>query len=601
MRRLLLGVVTCLLVPGATPRLGHEFGEGGTDAYGKEEGEALQLHTTQASEPLVTRQRHLSFFSWFSSRKKGQQAEGEEEGGDVGTKDYLNGLVAATAAKTSEQLANIAFMKTHKTASTTLAYLLFRYARRHKLKLAHFENHRSAIPLIEAVHQTEWGGKGRCDIMHYHISPFGQYDGTWEEAEQSYRKILRDSEPINFITVMREPRSHLLSYYSYYIQPQTKKSISEFLTNAQHAKDPLHRRLFNPLSAEFGVYKREDLDYMLNTGFPNHKLIILTEQFDEGLMVLRRLLGWEMVDMTYVSMYKTVDGAHRFDGKELVKSPPFDDLPEHVQQTIDDLTQMDRILYDAAQQEYEKRRDTVAEYLEADLAEFEQLQDVVKTYLHDNPSSKANVMNWAGVVGGLDGIVSTLLLRGAEKDALDRRGRTPLEWATSILGRLAIVKTLLDAGVDASIRGNDDFSALDSAAQKGHGHVVEVIVGHGADVNARDQLGYTALHTVSEYDQAGAVDALVKAGADVDVGRNNSLTPLATAAYNISYKALIALLRHGAKDEIDRTRLLLINASADRARRRRGWLIMLRSRDSKARAGKSFSSGGDRRGIYGGE
>lgn len=58
--------------------------------------------------------------------------------------------------------------------------------------------------------------------------------------------------------------------------------------------------------------------------------IILTEEFDEGLMVLRRLLGWEMMDMTYVSMYKTVNGAHRFDGKPLVSSPRFDDLPEQV-------------------------------------------------------------------------------------------------------------------------------------------------------------------------------------------------------------------------------------------------------------------------------
>ncbi len=66
------------------------------------------------------------------------------------------------------------------------------------------------------------GGKGRCDIMHYHLSAFGQYTGTWKNAEVAYRKILRDPEKVNFITVMREPRSHLLSYYYYFIQPSTK-------------------------------------------------------------------------------------------------------------------------------------------------------------------------------------------------------------------------------------------------------------------------------------------------------------------------------------------------------------------------------------------
>jgi len=40
----------------------------------------------------------------------------------------------------------------------------------------------------------------------------------------------------------------------------------------------------------------------------------------------------------------------------------------------------------------EQRRDEVSKYLEADLAEFKKLQEVVETYLNDNQSSKANVM-----------------------------------------------------------------------------------------------------------------------------------------------------------------------------------------------------------------
>lgn len=47
-------------------------------------------------------------------------------------------------------------------------------------------------------------------------------------------------------------------------------------------------------------------------------------------MVLRRLLRWEMVDMTYVSVYKTTAGAIRYDGKPLVDAPRFEDLPVQV-------------------------------------------------------------------------------------------------------------------------------------------------------------------------------------------------------------------------------------------------------------------------------
>lgn len=67
---------------------------------------------------------------------------------------------------------------------------------------------------------------------------------------------------------------------------------------------------------------------------PTHSKVMLTEEVDEGLMVLRRLLKWDMVDMTYLSMYKTTKGSTRYDGKELVDTPHFDDLPEHVRRDL---------------------------------------------------------------------------------------------------------------------------------------------------------------------------------------------------------------------------------------------------------------------------
>lgn len=48
------------------------------------------------------------------------------------------------------------------------------------------------------------------DIMHYHISAAGRYGGTWSGAERAYRDIMRDPNNINFVTVLRDPRSHLI-------------------------------------------------------------------------------------------------------------------------------------------------------------------------------------------------------------------------------------------------------------------------------------------------------------------------------------------------------------------------------------------------------
>ena len=60
--------------------------------------------------------------------------------------------------------------------------------------------------------------------------------------------------------------------------------------------------------------------------------IVLTEQFDEGLMVLRRLLGWDMIDMTYAKMKVSTEGYTRWDGKQLVARPSFDDLSKQARQ-----------------------------------------------------------------------------------------------------------------------------------------------------------------------------------------------------------------------------------------------------------------------------
>lgn len=58
--------------------------------------------------------------------------------------------------------------------------------------------------------------------------------------------------------------------------------------------------------------------------------VLLTERFDEGLMVMRRIFGWEMVDMTYRRMMETKAGARRWDGKDLKNVPKFEVLSPQV-------------------------------------------------------------------------------------------------------------------------------------------------------------------------------------------------------------------------------------------------------------------------------
>ena len=67
--------------------------------------------------------------------------------------------------------------------------------------------------------QVEHGRSGRVDIIHYHITSRGQYLYPWSVARKNYRGIMRDPDNVNFITLMREPRSHFLRYL---LVPTTK-------------------------------------------------------------------------------------------------------------------------------------------------------------------------------------------------------------------------------------------------------------------------------------------------------------------------------------------------------------------------------------------
>lgn len=82
--------------------------------------------------------------------------------------------------------------------------------------------------------------------------------------------------------------------------------------------------------------------------------------------------------------------------------------------------------------------------------------------------------------------------------------------------------------------------------------MVTILLDHGADVDDADTLGWTALHNASHRNQAETADVLEAAGADITASDRERRTPVHCAATNSRNDVLRSLLQRGAKTvEVD--------------------------------------------------
>lgn len=103
---------------------------------------------------------------------------------------------------------------------------------------------------------------------------------------------------------------------------------------------------------------------------------------------------------------------------------------------------------------------------------------------------------------------------GLEKTGRSKSAHGAAALFTAILkGRIAVVQSLLQQGVNVNVKTVSGKTPLMAAAYKGYGDVVQLLIDNGAEVNMRDARGDTAVKIAARAGFTRIVELLTKAGA----------------------------------------------------------------------------------------
>jgi ankyrin repeat protein len=127
--------------------------------------------------------------------------------------------------------------------------------------------------------------------------------------------------------------------------------------------------------------------------------------------------------------------------------------------------------------------------------------------------------------------VRELLARGADPNARDDEGRTPI-FSAVLGGSLALLGLLLESRADVNARDEHDWTALHVAAEEVLPEMATLLLARGADVHATDDEGNTALARAvfSARGRHEVVRLLRAHGAKDDVPNRAGETPRQLAA-----------------------------------------------------------------------
>jgi ankyrin repeat protein len=168
-------------------------------------------------------------------------------------------------------------------------------------------------------------------------------------------------------------------------------------------------------------------------------------------------------------------------------------------------------------------------------------------FLLDQKADVGTALHLAAL-NGHKAMVDLLLANGADVNARDRSGKTPIHHASS-RGFVKVAETLIAHSADVNAGRGRMQTPLAAAAAGGHSQVIELLLANKANPNVGDSKGATPLILAVLGNQPACARILLEHGADPNAAASEG-SPLGVAARQGSQEIATLLLQHGAKANV---------------------------------------------------
>jgi ankyrin repeat protein len=168
-----------------------------------------------------------------------------------------------------------------------------------------------------------------------------------------------------------------------------------------------------------------------------------------------------------------------------------------------------------------------------------------------SPLHRVAIVGYKSTFVSCRDIGEILIAHGANVNAEDKHGNTPLHWAAR-LGHQDIVEILLEYNANVNHKNQGGVSALSEAIQSNHRQVVEYLLSRNAQVNSPDNDSLTPLLlALNKPENEEIIRLLIAYDADVNARDSKGFSPLHRAVIRKNKNMVELLLAHGAREGLE--------------------------------------------------